>query len=60
MGICLNNYPTHKGTIYLFSHIHTQNRNKKTIKIKNPKNSIEKNKRREKENWQEKSEINNI
>jgi hypothetical protein len=49
MGICLNNCPTHKGTIYLFPHIHThKTETKKTIKIKNPKNNIEKIKRREK------------
>jgi len=43
MGICSSNCPTHKGGVYLFSHM--QNRNQKN-KIKNPKNNIEKAKRR--------------
>jgi hypothetical protein len=40
---------------------HTKNRNKEAFKIKNPKNSIEKVKRKEKnKNHQEKIEINKI
>jgi len=46
MGFCSNNCPPHKGGVYLFPY--TQNRKKKTIKIKNPKNNIEKAKGREK------------
>jgi hypothetical protein len=57
MGLCLNNCSTHKGGVYLFPHTHKTKR-KRTIKIKNPKNNIEKAKRREKKNQQEKIEIN--
>jgi len=47
LGLCLNNCPTHKKKIYLFPHMHTHKIEKKrTIKIKNPKNNIEKTKRR--------------
>jgi hypothetical protein len=45
MGLCSRNCPTHKGGIYFFSHTHKIEA-KRTIKIKNPKNSIEKAKRR--------------
>jgi hypothetical protein len=47
MDLCLNNYPTHKGGIYLFPHPH-KTETKRTIKIKNLKNNMEKAKRREK------------
>jgi hypothetical protein len=41
----------HKGMVYLFPHMHThKTETKKTIKIRNPKNSIEKIKRRQKRN----------
>jgi hypothetical protein len=46
MYLCLSNYPTHRG-IYLFPHPH-KIETKRTIKIKNPKNSIEKAQRRRK------------
>ncbi len=58
MGFCLSNCPTHIGRVYLFPH--TQNITKRTIKIKNPQNSIEKTKRKKEENQQEKIEINKI
>jgi hypothetical protein len=38
---------THKGGVYLFPHPH-KTETKRTIKIKNPKNSFEKAKRRKK------------
>jgi hypothetical protein len=48
MGICLNNCSTHKGWVYLApphpTHTH-KTYTKRTIKITNPKNSIEKTKR---------------
>jgi hypothetical protein len=57
MGLCSSNYPTHKGRVYLLPHP-CKTKTKRKIKIKNPKNSIEKAKRREKKNQQEKIEIN--
>jgi hypothetical protein len=57
MGLCLSNFPTHKIGVYLFPHTH---KTKRTIKIKNPKKSIENAKRREKKNQQEKININKI
>jgi hypothetical protein len=45
MGLCLNNFPSRKRRVSLFLHTHTT-KTKRTIKIKNPKNSIEKAKRR--------------
>jgi len=53
MGLCLSNCPTHKGGVYLSPHTH-KTKTKRTIKIKNPKNSIEKAKRRGKRNKVEK------
>jgi hypothetical protein len=51
----LGQTPIHKGGVYLF---HTDtHKTKRTIKIKNPKNSIEKTKRREKKNQQETTQI---
>jgi hypothetical protein len=47
IDLCSSNYPTHKGGVYLFPHPH-KIKTKRTIKTKNPKNSIEKAKRREK------------
>ncbi len=61
-GLCLSNCPTHKGKIYLFSQIHThKTKTKRTIKIfKTRKIVLKTLKEREKENHQEKIEINNI
>jgi hypothetical protein len=43
MGLCSRICPTHKGKVYLFPHSHTHKiETKRTIKIKNPKNSIKK------------------
>jgi len=39
--LCLSNCPTHKGGVYLFPQTH-KIETKRTIKIKNPKNNIEK------------------
>jgi hypothetical protein len=47
MGLCSNNCPTHKGWVYLFPHI-CKIETKRIIKITNPKNNIEKTKRKEK------------
>ncbi len=55
MGLCLSNCPTHKGGVYLFPN---KTKTKRTMKIKNPKNNIEKDKKKgKKENQQEKIEI---
>jgi hypothetical protein len=56
MGLCLNNCPTHKGMIYLFSHIHThKTKTKRTIeKLKSPKKILKKLKERKNENQQKK------
>jgi hypothetical protein len=45
MGLCLSNCPTHKGGVYLFPQTH-KIETKRTIKIKNPKNNIEKAKKK--------------
>jgi hypothetical protein len=45
MGLCLSNCPTHLKQGFTFSHTY-KIETKKTIKIKNPKNSIGKTKRR--------------
>jgi hypothetical protein len=46
-GLCLSNCPTHKGGVYLFPYHTHKIEKKKQLKFKNPKNSIEKTKRRE-------------
>jgi len=45
MGLCLNNCPTQLKEGFTFSHTHKIETNR-TIKIKNPKNSIGKTKRK--------------
>jgi hypothetical protein len=45
IGLCSSNCSTHKGGIYFFPHTH-KTEAKTTIKIKSPKKSIEKDKRR--------------
>jgi len=46
IGFCSNNCPAHKGGVYLLTHTHThKTKTKRTVKIINPQNSIEKTKR---------------
>jgi hypothetical protein len=51
MGLCSNNCPTHKRWVHLFPHT-CKTKTKRIIKITNPKNSIEKTKRKGKKNQQ--------
>jgi hypothetical protein len=53
MGLCLSNCPTHLKEGFTFSHTH-KIETKRTIKIKNPKNSIGKTTRRENKNQHKK------
>jgi hypothetical protein len=53
MGLCLSNCPTHLKEGFTFSPTH-KIETKRTIQIKNPKNSIGKTKRREKKKTKKK------